>query len=462
MMPQAPFWSVPLSDLTGELGTSARGLSPEEARRRVEAARGARLRPTRATRGPRLFLHQFQNLIAVILISAGILAFFLGDPADAAVIVGIVIVSGALGFWHERKTVHAVAQLLALVRTTATVRRDGAEQEVSPEEVVHGDIVLLSPGDHVPGDGRLLSSNDLFIDEAALTGESFPVPKADAVVAAEAPLAQRTNAVFLGTHVVSGNGAVVIVYTGRATAFGAIAERLRLRPPETAFEQGVRRFGYGHQREFRQHVQHGGSVAPPALPAATPLADPAHEPAHRPAGDDDCQRPRRRGDGRVPPALGPPLHSALHARLWAHELRLRLPDVCRPPLGDGRARAPVPDGLVRRVRGLRRPHRARRSHAPPAPSESTGTVARGDFARRGRGGPRPALCPWRRVARIPAPAAALLPHPGRYRRRLHLCRRDRQAVVLPALLGCGPQPVSTWRGVHSARGPANLCARVMG
>jgi Mg2+-importing ATPase len=243
-MTTAQYWSAPLPSLLEELGTSARGLSTEEAYRRSATGTLTRLRRTSRARGPRLFLHQFENPIAAILVVAAILAFFLGDRADAAVILAIVVVSGILGFWQERKAAHAVERLLALVQPKATVLRNGLEQQLAPEDVVPGDVVLLSAGDSVPGDGRLLTANDLFVDEAALTGESFPVAKAVADLPPDAPLARRTNAVFLGTHAVSGSAVAVMVHTGRDTAFGAISERLRLRSPETEFERGVRRFGY--------------------------------------------------------------------------------------------------------------------------------------------------------------------------------------------------------------------------
>jgi len=242
-MPGAPFWAASAAEMLDRLGTSAQGLAADEARRRMERSRPGRLRPGRLARWPGLLLRQFLNPMALILVAAASLAFFLEDRADAAVILSIVAASGALGFWQERRATRAVEDLLALVRTKATVLRDGVAQDVAADEVVPGDVVQLSAGDAVPGDGRLLSSNGLFVDEAALTGESFPVAKSDAPVAPEAPLAQRTGAVFLGTHVVSGSAVAVMVTTGRDTAFGAISERLRVRPPETEFERGVRRFG---------------------------------------------------------------------------------------------------------------------------------------------------------------------------------------------------------------------------
>jgi Mg2+-importing ATPase len=123
------------------------------------------------------------------------------------------------------------------------VRRDGRPVEIPQEQVVPGDIVEFAAGDVIPGDCLLLEATDLFVDEAALTGETFPAEKAPGVLPAESPLLRRTNAVFMGTHVVSGSGRAVVVRTGPETEFGKIAGRLRLRPPETEFERGVRRFG---------------------------------------------------------------------------------------------------------------------------------------------------------------------------------------------------------------------------
>ena len=115
--------------------------------------------------------------------------------------------------------------------------------EIPLEEIVPGDIVILTPGDLVPGDGLVQESNDLFVDEAMLTGETFPVEKAVAVLPPETQLGQRTNALWMGTHVVSGSATALIIRTGRDTEFGKVSERLKLRPPETDFERGIRRFG---------------------------------------------------------------------------------------------------------------------------------------------------------------------------------------------------------------------------
>ncbi len=110
--------------------------------------------------------------------------------------------------------------------------------------MVPGDIVLLTAGAGIPADCRLLTERDLFVDEAALTGESYPQDKQPGDIAATAAPAERRNTLYLGTHVVSGSGQAVVVRSGRATELGQISERLRLRFPETEFERGVRHFGY--------------------------------------------------------------------------------------------------------------------------------------------------------------------------------------------------------------------------
>jgi Mg2+-importing ATPase len=238
------FWSLPVDEVFRDLRASPQGLSRDEARRRLEQDGANRLKPSRRSTSLSLFLAQFKSPIILILIAAAILSFSLHDPADALIILAIVFMSGLLGFWQERGANRAVEKLLAMVQIKATVFRDAAPEEIPLEEVVPGDVVLLKAGDTIPGDCTILEARDLFVDEAALTGETFPVEKMEGKHPAETPMASRSNALFLGTHVVSGQARAVVVRTGRATEFGKISEHLKLRPPETEFERGVRRFGY--------------------------------------------------------------------------------------------------------------------------------------------------------------------------------------------------------------------------
>jgi Mg2+-importing ATPase len=149
-----------------------------------------------------------------------------------------------LGFWQERGASNAIEKLLSIVQIKAAVLRDGNSIEIPIEQIVPGDIVVLNAGDIIPGDGLVQESKDLFVDEATLTGETFPVEKEPSILSEDTSLAQRTNSLWMGTHVVSGSATQLIIRTGKETEFGKVSDRLKLRPQETEFEHGIRRFGY--------------------------------------------------------------------------------------------------------------------------------------------------------------------------------------------------------------------------
>ena len=226
-----------------QLGTASGGLSGEEARQRLVHYGSNRLKPQKQTSAPALLLAQFRSPLILLLLFATVLSFFLHDPVNALIILTIVLASGLLGFWQEHSATRAVEQLLAMVRVKATALRDGKAAEVPLEEIVPGDVVILDAGAIVPGDCLVDESRDLFVDEATLTGETFPAEKMAGVLAAETPLGKRTNSLWMGTHVVSGSATALVVCTGKQTEFGKVSERLKLRPPETEFERGIRRFG---------------------------------------------------------------------------------------------------------------------------------------------------------------------------------------------------------------------------
>ena len=243
-MGDEPFWSVSLDDLLRQLHTSRDGLSSEAARERYIAGARSRLKPHHDISVVFLLLSQFRSPIILILLFAAVISIFLSDRTDALIILTIIAVSALLGFWQEYGAAKATSALLALVHVTTEVWRDGKLIEIPSETIVPGDIVTLSAGSSVPGDGVVLESRDLFVDEATLTGETYPAEKSPSVVVATAPLSKRPNSLFLGTHVVSGSAKALIVHVGKDTEFGRIAHRLKLRPTETEFERGVRRFGY--------------------------------------------------------------------------------------------------------------------------------------------------------------------------------------------------------------------------
>lgn len=238
------FWNVPVAELLERLQTTPVGLTSEEARRRLERYGTNVLKPKKKSDAWTLLSNQFKSPIILILLFATGLSFFLHDAIDALIILAIIFVSGLLGFWQEKGAADAVEKLLALVQVKATALRNGDPTEIPVEEVVPGDILLLSAGDTIPGDCLILAAKDLFVDEAMLTGETYPVEKNVGMLPPETPLSQRTNSLFMGTHVVSGTAKAVVVRTGITTEFGQVSERLKLRPPETEFEHGVRRFGY--------------------------------------------------------------------------------------------------------------------------------------------------------------------------------------------------------------------------
>ena len=241
---QPAFWSIPAAELLQQLQTNPQGLTNDEARKRFIRYGANLLKPKNRSNTLNLLLSQFKSPIILILIFASGLSFFLRDPVDAGIILAIVLVSGLLGFWQERGAANAIEKLLSIVQIKAEVLRDGLMSEIAVEEIVPGDIVLLKAGDVIPGDCLILESKDLFVDEASLTGETYPEDKMPGILPEETPLAQRTNTLFMGTHVVSGSAKALVVRTGKETEFGKVSERLALRPSETEFERGVRRFGY--------------------------------------------------------------------------------------------------------------------------------------------------------------------------------------------------------------------------
>ncbi len=244
MLKETPFWALSADDVLRELSATRKGLATAEAEARQATCASVRLRPQRNGRPLRLLLAQFRSPIVLILLFASGVSFFLAERGDALIILGIIRAGACLSFWQEYSAARAVAGLLALVQITARVWRDGELCEVPADHIVPGDVIELSAGSSLPGDALLLEAKDLFVDEATLTGETYPVEKSVATLAADAPLATRTNSLFLGTHVVSGQARVVIVAVGQETEFGRIAHRMALKAPETEFERGVRRFGY--------------------------------------------------------------------------------------------------------------------------------------------------------------------------------------------------------------------------
>jgi len=217
------------------------GLSSEEARTRLQQFGINDPAPSRRSPAILDLLRLFLNPLVLILLIAAILSAFLGEAADAGIIIAIVILSVVIDFVQTYRSRRAVEQLRERVAPTATVLRDTQWQEIRRCDVVPGDVVRLSAGDLIPADARLLVARDLYVQQAALTGESLPVEKqANSAEASTRP--DAANMVFMGTSVVSGTATALVVATGSKTSFGDIAARLASRPEETAFDRGLKDF----------------------------------------------------------------------------------------------------------------------------------------------------------------------------------------------------------------------------
>ena len=238
------YWSQSPDSLLAALRSTSNGLSAADATQRLKQFGPNVLKAREEVTELGLFLNQFKNPIILILLFATGVSAVLGEWVEALIILAIVLGSAMLSFWQEYSASTAAEKLRAQVMIKTTVLRDGQPQTIPAEEVMPGDVVLLSAGSLIPADGVVLEASDFYVNQAVLTGETFPVEKRPGPVAVQASLAQRINCVFMGTNVRSGSARALIVQTGAATAFGQIAERLSLRPPETEFERGVRRFGY--------------------------------------------------------------------------------------------------------------------------------------------------------------------------------------------------------------------------
>jgi P-type Mg2+ transporter len=239
-----PYWSQDAAGLSAALESAPGGLSSEQAAEKLRLFGPNSVEDASHLSALRLLLRQFESPLVLILIFAAAISLVLQQWLDSVIILAIVIGSTLLGFFQEYRASTAVAQLKRRLALTCRVMRDGVELMVPVSTVVPGDLILLSAGNLIPADGRVIEAVDFLVSEASMTGESFPVEKQPGTVKPEAALAARTNAVFLGASVQSGTAKVLVVETGLRTAFGAIAARLRARQPETDFGRGVRQFGY--------------------------------------------------------------------------------------------------------------------------------------------------------------------------------------------------------------------------
>jgi cation-transporting P-type ATPase F len=271
-----------------------RGLSTQEAKRRLEKFGPNELSPSRHASALQRFLLQFAQPLMYILLVAAAVTAFLGEYIDSAVIAGVVLINAVAGFLQEAKAERAIEALSQMVLTEATVRRNGGKSRINSAALVPGDVVLLQAGDRVPADIRLFKVRNLQVDEAALTGESVPVYKHSDPLALETILAERKNLAFAGTLVTSGQAEGLVWVTGDAIETGRIArlvqEAVVLETPLTrkiahlskillwailgfaaiTFAIGIARGG-GVEEMFMASVAMAVGAIPEGLPAAVTI-----------------------------------------------------------------------------------------------------------------------------------------------------------------------------------------------
>jgi Mg2+-importing ATPase len=236
---------LPIKELLLRLDTSQSGLTCQEAEGRLKTYGYNELAKRRERAAVVEFLLHFRSPLVIILLFAGFVSIFFGEIINAAIIFSIVFISIILLFYQESKAGKAAEALKEKVTTTATALRDGFKQEIKLSEIVPGDIIYLSAGDIVPADARVINAKDLFINQSALSGESFPVEKTAAPAKIiETMITEWNDCLFFGTSVVSGTATAVVARTGNFTEYGKIAKKLIARQPETEFERGLTRFGF--------------------------------------------------------------------------------------------------------------------------------------------------------------------------------------------------------------------------
>ncbi|WP_324827927.1 magnesium-translocating P-type ATPase [Qipengyuania zhejiangensis] len=237
------FWQLPVDQALRLADSSPSGLTVGEAERRLAEDGPNSLQDRHSAPVLALLGRQFKSPLVLILLFGALVAAFLREWMDAAIILAIVVGSGILSFSQEFRASRAMEALRGSIALRARALRGGTEAEVPVKELVRGDLVRLSAGNLVPADGLVIEAQDCLVTQAALTGESMPVEKAPGLTPKDTPAAQRSNWLFMGSSLRSGTATMLVLQRGQETQFGAIAQSLQAGAEESDFARGVRKFG---------------------------------------------------------------------------------------------------------------------------------------------------------------------------------------------------------------------------
>lgn len=218
--------SLSLEEVYKEVDFKEEGLSAKEAKERLEKHGKNEIQKEEGETLLQLIFKEINSPLIYLLIAAAAISIFTAHYIDAGVIIAVVILNTAMGVWQEYRAEKAISALQKLSAPKAVVKREGKTEEIDSSEVVPGDLIIIKTGDKIPADARLINSEDLEVNESALTGESEPVEKFTGDVDQDTPIAERTNMVWMSTPATQGKGEAVVVSTGMDTETGQIAVKV--------------------------------------------------------------------------------------------------------------------------------------------------------------------------------------------------------------------------------------------
>jgi Ca2+-transporting ATPase len=237
-------YNTALKELFTQFGSSAGGISSEEASRRLQKYGKNELKEAPPEPWWMLLIEQFNSPVIWVLIGAVLISVFIGEMIDAVVVGAILLLNALLGFFQEYRAEKAIEALKKMAGLRAVVIRDGDEKQIDSGELVPGDIIVLETGEKIPADARLIEAMNLETQEAALTGESTTVSKLVQDVDKELPLAERHNMVFSSTIITRGHGKAMVCDTGMSTEIGKIAHMIQtVKMDQTPLQKQLSKLG---------------------------------------------------------------------------------------------------------------------------------------------------------------------------------------------------------------------------